>query len=433
MQKTNKALLLYLQLDMQTLLTLYKDSIPSKYEQDTYFPTIDMLDFVLVRLQGACKLLIRIRDSARTAALYLGDKLIIGHFWKVTLLCLGIVSRLAHVGNEICRCFSNLYDKLLKCRSHFKNAGEKWLPDNYPFPVSMQTWLDVEFDVTYTDNLLIYDLSLAESVKAYNNISSIAIDSGSDTDEVELVDEYFDLDDNHTSKKSINSNENLKWHSTINSIDKNARIDTTGAIFVLDSDEDYSNGIEIDKFGNEISNGLSEFTKINKAMPQQSIKDMQIDGTFDLLTEPVSTNKGGWLKQNVAMENILSKIFQNQNSTFKKVQQAATFKPSKKQLKATKQLSKTNAKKPEYVTKNKNLNLNSKQAFYEFLNEQQRLLKKGISSCAFSQLNNHQFVNVRRQIHYILQTGSLPNEDLYQRCREIIYENINKGDHRSTE
>lgn len=145
MEKANRALLQYLRLNFLNTLNIFYETLPSANEENVYLPARDMLDYILVRLQGLSKLLCRVAECAQEGALYMENRIHIGHFWKVALICFGLLSRIwVLIKNIVAHC-CEFYKDLLPYRQTLQNGTPPWLPAEYDFPVDLRTWLDVEW------------------------------------------------------------------------------------------------------------------------------------------------------------------------------------------------------------------------------------------------------------------------------------------------
>lgn len=97
-------------------LNMFYETLPQRHEREIYLPARDILDYVLVRLQGLSKLLCRVAECAQEGALYMESRISIGHFWKVALICFGLLSRIwVLIKNIIVHC-CDFYKGLLPYR-----------------------------------------------------------------------------------------------------------------------------------------------------------------------------------------------------------------------------------------------------------------------------------------------------------------------------
>lgn len=146
MEKTSRALSRFLKLNFVSDLSTFYDITPRKTVTPLYVPTKDMLDYILVRLQGVLQLLCRIGDSSRTAVIYLESKIRIAHFWKVAFICLSMISRIWVLIKNLLQFGCKFYDTLLKYSvqmGHIMNA--QWLPNDYVFPKDIKLWLNIDW------------------------------------------------------------------------------------------------------------------------------------------------------------------------------------------------------------------------------------------------------------------------------------------------
>ncbi|GJQ71501.1 hypothetical protein Trydic_g11218 [Trypoxylus dichotomus] len=122
MEKLNRTLLQFKYLDLYSMLDDFVSLLPNS-DDGMYLPSRNMLDYILVRLQGVTYLMYRATDIAQIVADNMGSRVCIGHVWKVAVVILAAVSRIWF----ICRDIVN------------------WLPENYDLPEYLESWLDINW------------------------------------------------------------------------------------------------------------------------------------------------------------------------------------------------------------------------------------------------------------------------------------------------
>lgn len=194
MEKTNRALKLFLSSNFCNSLSTFYEVLPKKYEAVTYMPTKDMLDYMLVRLQGVLKLLYRVGESARIATIFMQSKIRIGHFWKISVICTAMLSRIWVLTKNMIQFGCKLYHLLLPFLQHLKNTTDRqWLSNEYIFPENIQQWLGVDWldDVNIEQNMLKtakVDVNYDDSVVFCKELLTIESDSDED---VEIIDQVL--------------------------------------------------------------------------------------------------------------------------------------------------------------------------------------------------------------------------------------------------
>lgn len=191
MEKTNKLLKELLRFEISNDLNCFLNSMPKKYEKDLYLPTKQMIEFVLVRLQGYAKLLCRIVESSTATAEYMKWRLNLGHFWTTAAVIVAIVSRIWCLCRYFIKECCHWYNDLLPLRDMFEINGLKWLPDDYEFPEDLSKWLEVDW--------LHEDLSIMPKVQIDLPVFSLMDES--DDEDIQFCYQYnlkdcFVIDDN---------------------------------------------------------------------------------------------------------------------------------------------------------------------------------------------------------------------------------------------
>lgn len=89
------------------------------------------------------KLMERIYETCKIAALQINQKISTGHFWKLSFLMFSVISRISvltkHNTKMLCESYGRLYPYMQK----LENNGNEWLPSNYILPSDLREWLAV--------------------------------------------------------------------------------------------------------------------------------------------------------------------------------------------------------------------------------------------------------------------------------------------------
>lgn len=144
MEKVNRALIIYAQVDFSTTLNDLLLLLTENTENEIYLPSRNIIDYTLVRLQGITKLCVRIMEAAQEASQLMGNKIALGEFWKLALIALSLNSRIWKLVKDVLNVLCELYTVMLSSRSLFHNKGICWLPQDYTFPENLAKWIDLE-------------------------------------------------------------------------------------------------------------------------------------------------------------------------------------------------------------------------------------------------------------------------------------------------
>lgn len=139
-KKINQALLRFLNLDICSVIS----NMQGLLNDDSTLPYRESLEYVLVRLLGATKLLVRTVVCAKKSILYFLGFTKAGSFFVKGAILLGTLSKIWNDSRVICEKLCKFYGKLLKCRESLE-PGNKFLPLNFEFPESLITWLGDEW------------------------------------------------------------------------------------------------------------------------------------------------------------------------------------------------------------------------------------------------------------------------------------------------
>lgn len=92
MEKINRALLNYLEIKLQKEFNDLRNYIESDGKM-VNLPTRQMLEYVLVRIQGFAKLMARVESVAKQSAEFWNTRICIGHAWIISVIAYAVVSR----------------------------------------------------------------------------------------------------------------------------------------------------------------------------------------------------------------------------------------------------------------------------------------------------------------------------------------------------
>ncbi|KAF7988020.1 hypothetical protein HCN44_007514 [Aphidius gifuensis] len=109
-------------------------------------PSKQMLDYVLVKIQGFAKLMCKIKSTCMDAAKFFKSKINIGHAWTTSLIAYSVISRLWILSQDYVKQCCDWYRNLYMYRDKLKCVGVNWLPSNYTFPLDLKAWLSVEWE-----------------------------------------------------------------------------------------------------------------------------------------------------------------------------------------------------------------------------------------------------------------------------------------------
>ncbi|KRT80025.1 hypothetical protein AMK59_6561 [Oryctes borbonicus] len=144
MEKLNRTLLQFKYLEFCSILEDFISLLPES-NSDLYLPSRNMLDYILVRLQGATYLMNRASDVAQIVADNMGSRVCIGHSWKVGMIVLALVSRIWFICRNITKYCCHFYTNIKSVRDILSDMGNSWLPENYSLPQCLETWLDISW------------------------------------------------------------------------------------------------------------------------------------------------------------------------------------------------------------------------------------------------------------------------------------------------
>ncbi|KAK9880098.1 hypothetical protein WA026_008613 [Henosepilachna vigintioctopunctata] len=185
LEKVKKDLMKFVQIDISKKLEFLLSLMPKNiFEVEVFLPTKNMLDFILIRLQGVGKILCQVVQMCKLTAWYYERRLHLGHFWRLALVAIGLMSRIHILSLNIIKFTCLLYTRLLPFSHKLKNSGREWLPKEYIFPKDLKAWLNIEWSKME---------EVIEIADKDFNLALIDLVEDSD-DDIQFCKEYIELD-----------------------------------------------------------------------------------------------------------------------------------------------------------------------------------------------------------------------------------------------
>lgn len=166
MKKAHQALLRYLNLDLASTLETFKGFVSDESSTTVSVPYRHCLDYIIIRLQGLARLLIRIVVCIRKCAAFFLGLIKAGSFYAKGVVFISTLASVWSQSREFCKFTVRQYNQLSKFRDVLKEKpGAKWVDGNYEVPTKLEDWLGSEYDEfvvneTYDIKLLVKEADL---------------------------------------------------------------------------------------------------------------------------------------------------------------------------------------------------------------------------------------------------------------------------------
>ena len=194
MKKVYQAILRYLNMDLVTVIETFKSFVCEESGSQVTVPYQQNLDFILLRMQGLSKLLIRIVDCTRRSANYFLGLIKSGSFYTKGVVFLSTLASVWSLSREFCRNVVDHFNKLWVFREKLlTKPGLKWVDVEYELPEKLQMWLGEEYLRLITNETYDFRLLVKENdIKNYLELKDESIFEsfmGDEADENDIVDE----------------------------------------------------------------------------------------------------------------------------------------------------------------------------------------------------------------------------------------------------
>ncbi|XP_035895712.1 uncharacterized protein LOC118504815 [Anopheles stephensi] len=116
-------------------------------DRQVNLPVRSNLEYLLVRMQGLAKLLLRVVYLTKEAARYHLKQIAIVFLYHSFAMFLGLMGELWLFARAICRRTVEFYNRLHPVLNILPNADQQqWLPDGYELPADLAGWLGEEYE-----------------------------------------------------------------------------------------------------------------------------------------------------------------------------------------------------------------------------------------------------------------------------------------------
>src|SRR5690349_687038 len=142
MKKIHQALLRYLNMDIASTIETFQGFIDDSGSKTVTVPYQQNLDFILIKLQGLSKLLIRAICCSRTCASYFIGLIKAGSFYAKGVVFFSTIASIWSRSREFCKSVVEHYNKLHSFREFLTvKPGLDWGSSDYVLPMKLETWI----------------------------------------------------------------------------------------------------------------------------------------------------------------------------------------------------------------------------------------------------------------------------------------------------
>lgn len=140
-RKINTALKKYLQLNLYKDVDNFIAILPNG---DDYYPTRQMLEYVLVRIIAFSKIMLRVCVCSKQAAVFYFDRVKRGESHWMSLVPYALLSRVCSFCTVLLYHATSWYASLYMYLIELQPKGLNFLPPHYELPDDLSKWLDLE-------------------------------------------------------------------------------------------------------------------------------------------------------------------------------------------------------------------------------------------------------------------------------------------------
>jgi hypothetical protein len=148
MRKVHQALSRYLNMEIVNTIQNFYGFLPDPEDfRKIRVPYRENIEYILLKLQGLSKLLLRIILCCKKSAAYF-----LGMVWNAGFLLKGTVfianlAKIWDMSRELCKIVTSSYDKIFHYKDLVKSRGGNFLPEDYRLPGKLADWLGEDYEI----------------------------------------------------------------------------------------------------------------------------------------------------------------------------------------------------------------------------------------------------------------------------------------------
>uniref|UniRef100_A0A182N5B3 DUF4477 domain-containing protein n=1 Tax=Anopheles dirus TaxID=7168 RepID=A0A182N5B3_9DIPT len=148
MRRLNQTLIRIKGMDLVSIIVEFHNFMPNAnfIEREVNLPVRSNLEYLLVRLQGLAKLLMRVVYLTKEAARYHLKQLANGFLYHQYSIFLALSGEVWLFARGVCRRTEQFYKKLYTALPILPVTKANWLPEGYDLPSSLAAWLGEEYE-----------------------------------------------------------------------------------------------------------------------------------------------------------------------------------------------------------------------------------------------------------------------------------------------
>ncbi|KAL7035484.1 hypothetical protein ACKWTF_008403 [Chironomus riparius] len=160
MKKTHQAAIRFKRLNIVDILEAFNSYVADDFQSEILLPSRQNLDYVLIKLQGVSKILIRIITCSRKSSRYFLGLIKMGSFYIKGSIFVSTLAKVWDMSREMCQYAVKLYNDLRQFRDKLQEIKNcEWIANNCELPEKLEDWLGDEYECfvnneTYDTKLL---------------------------------------------------------------------------------------------------------------------------------------------------------------------------------------------------------------------------------------------------------------------------------------
>jgi len=159
MKKTHQAAIRLKRLNIVDILEAFNSYVADDFQAEILLPSRQNLDYVLIKLQGVSKILIRTITCSRKSARYFLGLIRNGSFYIKGSIFVSTLAKVWDMSRQMCQYTVSLYNNLQQFRDKLREIKNcEWIANNCVFSEKLEDWLGDEYD--YFVNNETYDTKM---------------------------------------------------------------------------------------------------------------------------------------------------------------------------------------------------------------------------------------------------------------------------------
>jgi hypothetical protein len=264
MKKTQQACKRLQMLNIANVLETFHSYISDDQLSEISLPHRENLNYVLIKLQGLSKVLLRIISCAQKATKYLLGLVKMGSFYIKGTIFSSTLAYIWNLSRNMCKYTVNLYNKLMQTSNQLKSMDNvAWIAKDCRLPDKLDVWLGSEYEESVMNETCDHKLlTKSEELETFINSRNIST----------IFENSMEIDSNHEKEEHAEvKNDEKEVEIEIKSLELDDYVPLSRENAPSKSQQSYNHSIESINTKDRVMHFIKEEDKYRKVNVEKSI------------------------------------------------------------------------------------------------------------------------------------------------------------------